>query len=296
MKAGAKPQVTNSVGRTAGQMAAFVGNTECVDAINHFVPREDIDYYLTHKPNLHFLLMDKFHTFLMESSVHPIKIIFNLQKYIGITDRLNDIELVLEDMRDREMKKGPEVNEVMAFKYHYLSCLVGDIMSVKIKQQEKHGKKKTMDIVDLFTRNMLKPNDQGELEFMDIVLKGYIKEFPYQESVLFRQMLTSLANDQSFSALNVIKMSLNGNMSFLNNTKGCATCGEPDKNIVKKCGKCKSVIYCDKRCQRLHWHWHKKECDLLQNNSVESTKNTPDASELSAELQKMLVDPEKQVQ
>ncbi|XP_044754940.1 ankyrin repeat and MYND domain-containing protein 2-like isoform X2 [Coccinella septempunctata] len=292
----AKSQVTNSVGRTPCQMAAFVGNTQCADAINHFVPKEEVDYYLTHEPKLPTILADKFHLFIMQSSVHPVRVIFNLQKYIGLSEHLEEVKAVLQDMRDKEMKKGAEMNEVMAFKFHYLSCLVGEIIALKKKQEEGDGKKKTMDTVDLFTRNMLKPNKEKELEFMDKLLKEYIKEFPYRESILFRQMLTSLTNEASFSTLNVIKMTLNGNMSFLNNNQGCATCGEPDKNFVKKCSKCKSVIYCDKNCQRLHWHWHKKECDLLQNDTNSNTKTVPDASELSAELQKVLIDPGSKVE
>ncbi|XP_045474215.1 ankyrin repeat and MYND domain-containing protein 2 isoform X1 [Harmonia axyridis] len=288
--AGAKAQVTNSVGRTPCQMAGFVGNNNCVDAINHFVPREDVDYYLTHEPLLPPILAGKFHSFIMQSSVHPVRVVFNLQKYIGLSSHLEEVKAILMAMRDKEMKKGPEVNEVMAFKFHYLACLVGEIIALKKKQTEGEGKKKTMDTVDLFTRNMLKPNKEGELEFMDNLLKEYIKDFSYRESMIFRQMVTSLTNESATSTLNVIKIALNGNMSFFNSSQGCATCGEPDKNYVKKCAKCKSVIYCDKNCQRMHWHWHKRECDRLQNDATLSEKNAPDASELSAELQKVLID------
>merc|ERR1719453_487595 len=42
----------------------------------------------------------------------------------------------------------------------------------------------------------------------------------------------------------------------------CAQCG---KKVVGKtqCGKCKSVFYCDRSCQRSHWPKHKGDCATL---------------------------------
>ena len=47
---GAKIDEINSVKRTASQMAAFVGNHECVSVINNFVPKEDVFYYTRKQP------------------------------------------------------------------------------------------------------------------------------------------------------------------------------------------------------------------------------------------------------
>lgn len=42
----------------------------------------------------------------------------------------------------------------------------------------------------------------------------------------------------------------------------CAQCG---KKVTSKtqCGKCKSIFYCDRSCQRLHWPKHKGDCATL---------------------------------
>lgn len=45
LQAGAKTSPTNSVGRTASQMAAFVGQHACVSIMNNFFDREQLDYY-----------------------------------------------------------------------------------------------------------------------------------------------------------------------------------------------------------------------------------------------------------
>ena len=42
---GAKTYHTNSLGRTANQMAGFVGNHAIVALINNYVPKSDVDYY-----------------------------------------------------------------------------------------------------------------------------------------------------------------------------------------------------------------------------------------------------------
>ncbi len=50
LEAGARTDVVNSVRRTAAQMAAFVGHSNCVAVINNFVPKEDVYYYTRRQP------------------------------------------------------------------------------------------------------------------------------------------------------------------------------------------------------------------------------------------------------
>ncbi|KAJ3621828.1 hypothetical protein MTP99_002381 [Tenebrio molitor] len=61
----------------------------------------------------------------------------------------------------------------------------------------------------------------------------------------------------------------------------------------KKCSQCNLAQYCDKHCQKLHWHWHKKVCAKLSEEAIKSsneeTKPAVDAKELSSELQNLLV-------
>ena len=45
LEAGAKTTPVNSVGRTATQMAAFVGQHACVSLINNFFSVDDLAYY-----------------------------------------------------------------------------------------------------------------------------------------------------------------------------------------------------------------------------------------------------------
>lgn len=130
---GAKINATNSVGRTPSQMAAFVGNHDCVAVINNFVPKSDVDYYtkprgLETESKLPGHLALPLHKFIMQVNLNPVKIAMNLQKLQSLNDNLDKVKNVLELMSEREMKRGMETNEIMSFKFHYLSCIVSEII------------------------------------------------------------------------------------------------------------------------------------------------------------------------
>ncbi|XP_050304527.1 ankyrin repeat and MYND domain-containing protein 2 [Anthonomus grandis grandis] len=293
LEAGAKSTETNTVGRTPSQMAAFVGHHNCVSVINNFVPKEEVEYY-THAsgtsstPYLPPFLLESFHKFIMEINIHPVKIVMNVHNFLGLEDHLEEVKKVLELMCEKEMKKGQETNEVMAFKFHYLGYIVGEVLKLKqrqaVKKEEEkesaEGDEKKTDISETFARKILKPGKDDNLEFMDAFLKECIREFPFRESTLFRQIVTSLSGSESPSAFYVVNSVINGQRGFLDTIATCNTCGQ--EKPAKKCSKCKVVQYCDRNCQRLHWTWHKKVCSRLSQDQVSEqqmnnlTKSTKD--------------------
>ncbi|CAH1986466.1 unnamed protein product [Acanthoscelides obtectus] len=272
-------------------MAAFVGHHNCVAVINNYIPKSEVDYYtrihgLEMQQYLMPFLSDSLHKFIMEVNIHPVKVVLNLQNLAGLADHLPDIKKVVEMMCEKEMKRGPETNETMAFKFHYLAYTIDELL--KFKQKKEKADDKKIDVVELFIRNLLKPGKDGHLESMDAFIKECIREFPYRESTLFRQMVTSLTGLDPPSALSIINAAINGQKGFIDNISVCSTCGE--EKPAKKCSKCKAVQYCDRNCQRLHWHWHKKACQRLS-QGVETTEAPvkPDAAELSSEIQNLLI-------
>ena len=46
------------------------------------------------------------------------------------------------------------------------------------------------------------------------------------------------------------------NDAFIKNC--CHTCGK--KTTCKKCAKCEEISYCSRKCQKIDWKRHKKEC------------------------------------
>ncbi|EME80475.1 uncharacterized protein MYCFIDRAFT_156218 [Pseudocercospora fijiensis CIRAD86] len=51
----------------------------------------------------------------------------------------------------------------------------------------------------------------------------------------------------------------------------CARCSKTG-GPLKKCAKCRSILYCDRECQTLHWKMHKKECSRLASSNTAATR------------------------
>ncbi|CAK1545153.1 unnamed protein product [Leptosia nina] len=294
LEAGAKPSATNSVGRTAAQMAAFVGNHHTVATINNFIPRSEITYYSTPQGQqaeayISPLLVEPLHKFVLGVNIHPVRLALNLQHASGLLDNAEKVSKVLEMLCKKEMTRGSETNEVMAFKYHYLSYVIRELNNIRDKQKPPVESDKKHDIVEIFAKKLLKPGKDGySLDLMDAFLKDCVREFPYRECTTFHQMVTSLTSKDPPPALSLINCTINGQRGFIDTISYCSTCGE--EKPAKKCSKCKTVQYCDRECQRLHWFVHKKACN--RESSVPAATNNSkaniDTSELSAELQNLV--------
>jgi putative hemolysin len=192
-------------------------------------------------------------------------------------------------MSEREMKRGIEMNEVLSFKFHYLAFVVAEVSRCQKRQlaaqqerkkdvqEESEGNKqeseeRRSDPMELFARKMLKCGRSGDgttPEFQESFLRECVREFPYRECMVFRQMITSLAQPDPTQALSIIATAINGQRGFADTSVVyCSTCGE--EGAPKKCSKCKAVQYCDRECQRLHWFMHKKSCARLSQGPVKS--------------------------
>ncbi|XP_065094479.1 ankyrin repeat and MYND domain-containing protein 2 [Ochlerotatus camptorhynchus] len=302
--AGAKADATNTIGRTAAQMAAFVANHQVVATINSFVPVKEIECYTKvqgsqKEPMLPVVHLDGFHKFIMQINIHPVRIALNLQKYGLFIEDLKRIRKVLDEMMEREMKRRNEINEVMAFKYHYLGYIVNEIakcrdyfLARKDKADGGNGKDQKSDFVELFAKRVLKQGKDGSLEYVEATIRECVREFPFRECTIFRQVVTQLASKENpASALEIIKSAINGQRGFQDTISLCSSCGEekPDK----KCSKCKEVQYCDRECQRLHWFMHKKVCarpssTSAQGGQIKDAKKDIDSAEISEQLQKLV--------
>ncbi|XP_022916018.2 ankyrin repeat and MYND domain-containing protein 2 [Onthophagus taurus] len=286
--AGAKSTSVNTVGRTAAQMAGFVGNHSCVIVINNFIPKKDVEYYSIiqgqqTKPYLPPFLCEGFHKFISTVNIHPVRLALNIQGIPGLLDHMDEIKNVLEMMCKKQMK-GRESNEVMAMKFHYLGFMVDSLS--KIRKNRKEDDDKKFDVIELFSKKILKPGKDNYLDFMDGFIREAVREFPFTDCTLFRQIVTSLAGKDPPPALNVLTAAINGHRGFVDNISVCHTCGEEKPS--KKCSKCKAIQYCDRNCQRLDWFVHKKACARLS-QGINEIETKPDATDISNEIQNLLI-------
>nr|CAG4651824.1 EOG090X06BA [Triops cancriformis] len=244
---GAQPDAVNSVGRTPAQMAAFVGNHACVAVINNYVPKAAVDYFtqvhgLEKEPQLSPVLSPFVHKLLMQVNIHPVHIVRFLQKHPQLWKHVESVSQVLERFSSRQMRPGPEANEVLALKSHYLAFLL------KHLSKEKGPAGGAQDaFLEHYCKVLVKgrPVD-GYPEFGDQLVREAIRSFPCRETTVFRQLVTNLAQIKvgaGPASYSVLKSALNGQRGFQDEDE-CVVCAQ-EKNC-KKCTACKSVAYCSK--------------------------------------------------
>ncbi|ALC43723.1 CG8003 [Drosophila busckii] len=297
LDAGINPNSINSVSRTASQMAAFVGNHACVETINNYVTCKSLEYYTqVHgqqtEPHIPPALLKPFHTFVTEINLHPVRITLNAQN-LGFLKILPNLRKALVLMCEKEMQKTHDINELLAFKYHYQGWIVGELIrcdeQFKAQHKDKSEDATKNDFVEVFIKRVLKENKLNQLDYVEFTVRECVREFPFRECTVFRQIATQLGSKDAASALVILRNAINGMRGFVDENSYCSTCGQekPDK----KCSKCKAVQYCDRECQRLHWFMHKKSCPRLLAAVLAGAQQQPkgpiDTSELREELSKL---------
>ncbi|XP_056374857.1 ankyrin repeat and MYND domain-containing protein 2 [Hyla sarda] len=260
LEAGADTDVVNSVGRTAAQMAAFVGQHDCVTVINNFFPREKLDYYtkpqgLSKEPKLPVKLAGPLHKIITTTNLHPVKIVFLIKEnpLLLEPEALKKCSAVLDLVCEKCMKQR-DMNEILAMKMHYISCILQKCSSCL---QESS--------LDALIKSLLKGRDGDCFTvYQEKFIRESIRKFPYCEATLLQQLVRSIAPVEVGSdptAFSVLTQAITGQVGFVD-AEFCTTCGE--KGADKRCSVCKLVIYCGQNCQKLHWFTHKKVCKILK--------------------------------
>ncbi|XP_074999743.1 ankyrin repeat and MYND domain-containing protein 2 isoform X2 [Calonectris borealis] len=191
LEAGAETDVVNSVGRTAAQMAAFVGQHDCVTIINNFFPRERLDYYtkpqgLDKEPKLPVKLAGPLHKIITTTNMHPVKIVLLVKEnpLLAEVEALQKCYRVLDLICEKCMKQK-DMNEVLAMKMHYISCIFQKCITF-LKERE--------DKLDGFIKSLLKGRDKdGFPVYQEKLIRESIRKFPYCEATLLQQLVRSIA-------------------------------------------------------------------------------------------------------
>ncbi|XP_033098012.1 ankyrin repeat and MYND domain-containing protein 2-like isoform X2 [Anneissia japonica] len=257
LEAGAKTTSLNSVGRTAAQMAAFVGQHTCVSIINNFFSRDKLEYYtIPHgfekEPKLSPHLSGCVYNLVLINNLNPVKICLFVLKNEEILNNATCIARVLDCICEQQMKQK-DTNEVLSMKMHYLSAILRTCHKYLVERNEP---------VSQFIKYLLigRETDGAQLN-MDKYIRVTIRDFPYHDAALFQQLVRSLADQSNEpAALSCLVQVING-LHMATDEKICSTCGEA--GAQKKCSACKLCNYCDQSCQKLHWFTHKKACKNL---------------------------------
>nr|XP_057903109.1 ankyrin repeat and MYND domain-containing protein 2-like isoform X1 [Doryrhamphus excisus]XP_057903110.1 ankyrin repeat and MYND domain-containing protein 2-like isoform X1 [Doryrhamphus excisus]XP_057903111.1 ankyrin repeat and MYND domain-containing protein 2-like isoform X1 [Doryrhamphus excisus] len=278
LDAGADTDMVNSVGRTAAQMAAFVGQHDCVTVINNFFSRARLEYYtrpqgLEREPKLPPGLAGPLHKIIMTTNLNPVKIVMLVRENPVLVDvvALEKCYQVM-DLLCEQCVKQQDMNEVLAMKMHYISCVLQKCVSFLQKQDDK---------LDALVKSLLRGRDSdGFPQYQEKFIRDCIRKFPYCETTLLQELVRTIApveigNDPT--AFSVLSQALTGQMAFVD-ADYCATCGE--RGADKRCSLCKAVTYCSLACQKLHWFTHKKMCRAIQEQNADLERDAPRLKEL----------------
>ncbi|KAK3859456.1 hypothetical protein Pcinc_034434 [Petrolisthes cinctipes] len=272
LTAGAKSYHTNTLGRTATQMAAFVGNHAIVALINNYVPMSDVMQHskpsgLEKEAKIPPSLAKPLYELIMQVNLHPVRIALHLESSRELQNNITKAWRLLDYLCDKESKRPENVNEVICMKFHYLAfvlkTLEKEMQKLEPGTMEQDTAKET-SMFDSIIRKWLKgrPTDGFE-EYLEYFIRDAVKSFPFVEMPLFMQLVRNMTGGKlgETSALCILSGCINGQRAFQDD-KACSTCGHEEKDL-KKCSKCKMAQYCNRCCQKLHWPIHKKFCDKL---------------------------------
>ncbi|XP_060798831.1 ankyrin repeat and MYND domain-containing protein 2-like [Neoarius graeffei] len=279
LDAGAETDLVNSVGRTAAQMAAFVGQHDCVTVINNFFSRTRLEYYtrpqgLEKEPRLPPKLAGPLHKIIMTTNLNPVKMVMMVKENPLLVDivALEKCYRVM-DLLCEQCLKQQDINEVLAMKMHYISCVLQKCLAFLQERDDK---------LDTLLKSLLKGREgDGFPQYQEKFIRDCIRKFPYCEATLLHQLVQNIAPVEignSPTAFSVLTQALTGQMALMD-AEFCATCGE--NGADKKCSFCKMVAYCGQTCQRLHWFTHKKVCKALQRQREFQSKDSSIVREIS---------------
>jgi hypothetical protein len=164
----------------------------------------------------------------------------------------------------------PEVTKrvgmaIIESKEHDVNMLRSAICSA----ERNHLRRRHKALVYNLRNMMLKHNfvnipieDKAEFD-TDLLEVTLIREKIYGEPLKlvsdprpdFMKQLNNVATPKNIKAA----LKASGKASSTEQVLGCASCGIVTGEL-KRCGRCKAVVYCGPECQRKHWSSHKSVC------------------------------------
>ncbi|PAV58028.1 hypothetical protein WR25_18798 [Diploscapter pachys] len=265
MDHGARSYSTNSIGKTASELAAFVGQHECVSIINNHISIDEVESYLHPKGDnseekFPQELADFIHAMCSSNVIHPVALIMKLSSY---PDAL-------------KYKK-----KVMSLKLWIILFNLRDT----VKFIESKSNKSPKEAALLYAKYLLQwEEDQAVRPNIDNLLRSAVASFPYQHTLLFETLAKVMSRSKPGERPGAYENIVQGifGQRLLALSQFCSTCGAV--GAKKRCPVCK-LSYCSQECQKLDWPVHKKMCSWLatQNLSV-SPRDTISLDEIQAQL------------
>ncbi|CAG9531317.1 unnamed protein product [Cercopithifilaria johnstoni] len=263
---GAYVYSTNAIGKTAAEMAAFVGQHECVSIINNYVALDEIEKLLHPKGDDSDEIYSKefsqtLHDLIKTHIIHPVWVMLFLRdRYEIIWQHRQKFCYVLDRIFERQLR-CKESNEVMSLKLWLILYTVRDTYKFveAVLEKEDH---KTSTIIGNYVKQLLKVEQNYRIRpNLERYLRNAVQAFPYHHCLLFQALVRNLAAVK-FGTLPdafYVIMSVFSGERMVETSHFCATCGSITS--TKRC--CKNIYYCHPDCQKMDWCNHKTFCEKV---------------------------------
>ncbi|CAH8450745.1 unnamed protein product [Schistosoma haematobium] len=286
---GARINDVNSIGRTASQMAAFVGNHNVVTLINNYLEREEIAVYVS-KSQLLPEHVSTIHKLVLQLNISPVKAFLLMNNEIETCSRSGEnyekcmlthwhcIHTILEDLCNKYFT--PHLtHEPLSLKLHLLACCIrraGEYYDKEPKITDIQDRASS-PLKQLIRKFLVGTEPYGLPLGQEQFLRQSLTSFPHHQSTLWRhivQQISPLDLGRMPTAFSVLTKTINGTIIYnARPLELCATCGDSPElgkpGTLKACQQCKITSYCSVSCQRLHWFTHKKFCSVIKKHKKE---------------------------
>ncbi|GFV82912.1 ankyrin repeat and MYND domain-containing protein 2 [Trichonephila clavipes] len=287
LQSGASTTSVNSKNMTAAEMAMSVGNSYISSVIDNFIQMNEILFccrleIVPTNPVLEMRLAPVMHKMSIMTNVNPVRLALFWQNNLCILEHFEKVIRVINLMSDKFYEY--DKNELMSLKCFHITFVLGECKDFlksliakrkaekenssenesKVKKEKSSGNKSegilTKNCLDPFIKNLIKGDHRGFPIALEKLLRRGIKQYRHLENGLHLQLVRTLETVRvgaEPSAISIINGAVDGHFE-MDRSLRCVTCG--DAFPKKKCSSCKSVQYCDKACQKLHWFTHKTQC------------------------------------
>jgi len=287
LNAGARSHPTNNMGKTATEMAAFVGNFECVSLINSYISYEDINVLVHPNGEKSDVVYPKefveyIHKLTRTHLIHPVSIANGLLNNPLVLERRKKLVYVVDRLFEKQMRcKQP--NEIMALKLWVILTTLREIstfLQSKLADNNDNSEESLKQTLKLFIKQI---NEWKVFEGkvyrakLEPFLAALVGGFPYKHSVAYSALAQSMKHLEFGKAPNIFTLICG---AFFGQRYAqsafCSYCGQA--NAVKCCSVCK-VVYCSAECQKSDWSSHKKVCSTLKENPHQNAYLMPSPSD-----------------
>ncbi|VDK51657.1 unnamed protein product [Anisakis simplex] len=265
LDAGAHAYKTNSINKTASEMAAFVGQHECVSVINNYIGMDEIERLVHPKgKDSEEIFPEEFcvlvHSITKTHQIHPVKIVFFVHDNELILNYRKKFLYIVDRLFERQLR-CKESNEVMSLKLWLILFTLRE--TLKFVDSNANSGNSVAHLLHAYAKFLIKmePNERIRPN-LETLLRNAVRAFPYHQSLLFQTLVKAIAGtkfgdrpDAYFHVAGTLFGQRAAETCLF-----CAVCGV--SHARKRCKACK-LGYCSVECQKFDWPFHKRCCSAM---------------------------------